>query len=96
MDDAAKLFSAARRMDPQMSKPIEIGDRVAYSAKFLRDTGQIAGVVPTMRGTVASCVVDDLTAVYWRLLKVVWDGGAWSHVLDANLARVGSPEMSIN
>lgn len=78
-----------------MSKPIEIGDRVAYSAKFLRDTGCLTGIKPTMRGTVASCVVDPLTAVYWNLLKVNWDGGTWSHVLAGNLARVGSPEMSL-
>lgn len=74
---------------------IKIGDRVAYSAEFLRDTGQITGPVPTMRGTVTAEVTDD---PHWRLLLVAWDRPAnrKSHVLDANLARVGSAAMSIN
>ncbi len=36
------------------SKPIQVGDRVAYSTIFLRSTGQYTGDVPFARGTVVS------------------------------------------
>jgi hypothetical protein len=34
------------------SQPIQVGDRVAYSAAFLRSIGAIAGDMPFARGTV--------------------------------------------
>lgn len=63
------------------------GDRVAYSADFLRSTGQQTGDVPFWCGKVL-----ETRQIGARTLVVVeWDhnpGDHW-HVLDSNLAHVG-------
>ena len=74
-----------------MSKPIEIGDRVAYSARFLRDTVQHTGNVPFARGVVVSILDGWLAVIFWQ--EALRGTG---RVNVGNLARVGSPEMSIN
>jgi hypothetical protein len=79
----------------QMKKQIEVGDKVAYSGQFLRDTGQQAGESGHMRGT----VIEVMGSPDWRLCVVAWKNGRQartSRVLDKNLARVGTPAMSVN
>lgn len=70
-----------------MSKknPIAIGDRVAFSAAFLRNTGQ-PYETSLMRGIVQT--TEDFGEN--RLCRVNWDRGCPSSVLATNLARVGS------
>jgi len=77
-----------------MSSPIQVGDHVAYSALWLRNTGQQASKddVGGWRGTVVFIFENP----NWRLCVVQWKDGHLSRVLDTNLARVGTPEMSIN
>ena len=73
-------------------RAIELGDRVAYSAAFLRSTGQHTGRVPFLRGTVRAVEGN----AHWRLCVIDWHDGTVGRVLDANLARAGSPAMSAN
>lgn len=69
-----------------------IGDRVAYSANWLRWTGNFAGELPQLRGAVV-----DITPMGGRdLVTVKWDHGEQWNVLNVNLARVGSAAMSAN
>ena len=69
-----------------------IGDKVAFSAAFLRSTGQFTGKVPKMRGTITA-----MTPMSGRALcAIAWDNGQETRALDSNLARVGSAEMSAN
>lgn len=64
---------------------INIGDRVALSAKFLRSIGDYSHASASKRGTVVSCEGTDS----WRLLGIEWDGDVDGprHVLDKNLVR---------
>lgn len=75
-------------------RDIRIGDRVAYSAAWLRSTGQVATTydIAGWRGTITSMLEFGPRA----LVTVKWDHGAEGKVLDANLARVGTPAMSAN
>ena len=52
------------------TQPIQVGDRVAYSKKFLQSTGQYAGDVPHARGTVTALkpLGTDVT-----LAEIAWD-----------------------
>lgn len=52
------------------TQPIQVGDRVAYSKRFLQSTGQYTGDVPHARGTVAALVPlgKDTT-----LAEIAWD-----------------------
>lgn len=97
-----------------MAKPnkLELGDRVAYAAKFLKNTGQFTGAGPQRRGTFQS---------YWTLdpqfARVMWDDFDQNaprlaeqygddYVADArehgqlvhanNVAKVGSPRFALN
>lgn len=72
-----------------MSKPLAVGDRVAFSAAFLRNTGQPFETAQ-MRGTVGQ--IDDIGGS--RLCRVTWNEGCPTSVLDSNLARVGSLAFS--
>lgn len=72
-----------------MSKPLAVGDRVAFSASFLRNTGQ-SFEAAQMRGTVGQ--IDDIGGSH--LCRVNWDEGCPTSVLDTNLARVGSLRFS--
>jgi hypothetical protein len=53
-----------------MTKIINVGDRVAFSAAFLRSTGQYTGDVPFLRGEVTGVSLDIPGC---RLLIVEWD-----------------------
>lgn len=72
-----------------MSAPIFAnGDRVRYSAQFLRNTGQLTGEVPFARGT----VVGTLEGPGYVLVRVTWDAPlldrlTW-RVLSTNLEKV--------
>jgi hypothetical protein len=69
------------------AKPLAVGDRVAFTAPFLRNTGQYTGDVPRARGTVAALVPLGDT----MLAEVDWntpDMPRRVHV--ANLCRVNS------
>jgi len=72
---------------------IQIGDRVGLSAKFLRSTGQFTGKAPARRGEVID--LEDMGSGL-QLAEIRWDDGDASRVLNANLARVGTKEMSAN
>jgi hypothetical protein len=52
------------------TQPIKVGDRVAYSKRFLQSTGQYTGDVPHARGTVTALqpVGKDMT-----LAEITWD-----------------------
>lgn len=66
----------------------QIGDRVAFSAEWLVNTGQQAGEVGHWRGK-----VENIHPLGERKLVVVrWDHGYVSQALDVNLAHVG-PNM---
>lgn len=75
-----------------MAKPhkFAIGDRVAFSAAFLRSTGQFAGRYPALRGDIVA--LDDLGGCVLALIQ--WKDGAESRVNVSNLARVGYPAMN--
>ena len=95
-----------------MSKPNKLigGDRVAYAARFLKNTGQFSGRAPQRRGTFVK---------YWaknpEFARVHWDDfdpkstaeqwgvdyvtDAIEHgqcVLATNIAKVGSPRFALN
>lgn len=79
-----------------MSRPIEIGDKVAYSADFLRDTVQQAS--PDDKGGWRGVVTAIDGGPDWRLCVVDWNDRqgrkiGQGRVLDKNLAREGSPQM---
>ena len=72
------------------ARKIECGDRVAFSATFLRSTGQFSGRVPALRGTVLE--IEDLGGC--TLALIGWQDGTESRANVANLARVGSAAMN--
>lgn len=75
-----------------MKKPIGVGDRVAYSAQFLRSTCQMTGTAGELRGEVIEIVEH---TPRFALATVKWDGIIdLAHINVANLARVGSAGMS--
>jgi hypothetical protein len=67
-----------------VTAPISIGDRVAYSREFLRNTAQHTGWAPFARGEVTGFV--ELSKGY-ILVEVRWDDGTGSNVLPVNLVR---------
>jgi hypothetical protein len=71
---------------------IQAGERVAFSAAFLRSTGQFSGRVPALRGDVLA--IDDLGGCKLALIR--WQDGTESRANVANLARIGSPAMNAN
>jgi hypothetical protein len=67
---------------------ITVGDRVGYSAAFLRSTGQYTGTAPFRRGVIQSI---DEPAPGFTLAQIQWDGESDpSSVNIKNLARVGT------
>lgn len=66
-------------------KVFKTGQRVAFSRAFLKSTGQIAGDVPFLRGTVQSCQpVGKL-----QLCSISWDGiEKAQNVLSCNLILI--------
>lgn len=90
---------------------LEPGDRVAYSAKFLKNTGQFTDDAGQRRGTFVKYWGDD------RVARVKWDdfedrapyyAKQWGQdyvddarehgqcVLAVNIAKVGSPRFASN
>lgn len=63
-----------------------IGDTVAYSAAFLRSTGQMTGRAGSRRGTIA----DFEGNRDWTLAIVEWRDGTLSRVNIHNLAKPGA------
>lgn len=74
-----------------MARKIEEGDEVAYSGEFLKSTGQHTGNIPAARGVVMSIVDGWLAVIFWQKAM-----RGTTSVNVANLARVGSPAMSVN
>ncbi len=72
-------------------KPTNIGDRVRYSAAFLRSAGLYTGKEAFRIGTVTSLVNHGGTFV---IAKVKWDDEPEyeTHVLASDLAVKGKPE----
>ena len=67
---------------------LTVGDRVGYSAVFLRNTGQYTGPAPSRRGVILHI---DEPAPGFGLARVKWDGEANpTSVNIKNLARVGT------
>jgi hypothetical protein len=65
--------------------PVEVGDRVCYSKKFLQSTGQYTGSAPMGRGIVTALVPLGSTT----LAEIEWnDADLPSRVNVANLSRV--------
>lgn len=63
---------------------INIGDRVAYRAAFLRSIGDYSGYSASKRGTVTAIVFPLHSGA---LLSVAWDDGFKSNVNSNNLIR---------
>jgi hypothetical protein len=70
-----------------MASTLKIGDRVGYSASFLRSTGLYAGEEPFMRGTVTA--FEDISQGF-VLAVVDWGHGHSRKVNVKNLARLGT------
>lgn len=69
---------------------VAVGDRVAYSAKWLRSTGQVASDIGHARGTVTAL---ESPTPNWTLATIQWENGDFPNkVLVSNLAKVG-PNM---
>lgn len=74
-----------------MSKKISIGDRVAYSAQFLRSIGCYGGDMAHARGTVSALLPFGerfLATIEWDLPDIP------AKVVTANLAKVGTSAMN--
>ena len=63
---------------------LKIGDRVAFSREFLRNTGQYTGWAPFARGEVIAHVELSKGHV---LARILWDSCQITNVLPANLVR---------
>ena len=90
---ADRIDTRARKAKA-MAKAINlaIGDKVAFSAAFLRSTGQFSGRAPALRGTITA--LDDLGGCV--LASIDWHDGTQSRANVKNLARVGSAAMNAN
>lgn len=64
-------------------KSVTIGDRVRYASAFLRNTGQVTGDVPFMRGRVIG--VKKLSSDGPVLVEIQWDSGETGRVIAPNL-----------
>lgn len=87
---------------------LHAGDRVAFAAKFLKNTGQFTGRAPQRRGTIVShdggfharVIWDDFSPIYAEkqygadyVAEVVTNGEL---VCAANVAKVGSARFACN
>lgn len=76
----------------KVKKTFSVGDRVAYSAVWLKSTGQYSGLYASLRGTVRA--VEPLGAV--QLVTIKWDGhDVASHYHDDGLGRVIAPNLTL-
>jgi hypothetical protein len=65
--------------------PLQLGDPVAYSSRFLKSTGQHTGDIPFARGTITGFTLMGKS----QLAEIAWDReGIPGKVLVANLSRV--------
>ena len=75
---------------------MKLGDNVAYSASFLRSTGQFTGALPLARGTATA--LDKFGGQGRALVTVKWHndycGEVPTKILDCNLAKVGTRAMN--
>src|SRR5262245_51484731 len=70
----------------ERARPIKVGDRVAYSAAFLQNTGQFAGDLPHAKGLVVGLVQLGETT----LAEIDWDTPEIPRRVNvANLCQVG-------
>lgn len=75
-----------------MTHTIQVGDRVAYSANWLRSTGNYAGILPQLRGTVVG--TEPFGAA--QLCTIAWDGyRAPSQYHDDGLGRVLAANLTL-
>ena len=74
-------------------RPIEVGDKVAYSASFLRSIAAYAGEMPHARG-----VVQELQTIGETTLAVIdWNNDEIPPKVNvANLARVGGRGFALD
>lgn len=71
--------------DPVYHAPLQPGDRVAYSSRFLKNTGQHTGDIPFARDTITLLTQMGNS----RLAHIDWDReGIPEKVLVSNLSRV--------
>jgi hypothetical protein len=73
----------------------EIGDRVAYSASFLKSTGQRTGDTPFLRGEIVSVEPfggHQLCTIRWELRGKPYPVASQYH--DDGLGRVISPNLT--
>jgi hypothetical protein len=76
----------------ERARKIEVGDQVAYSAAFLRSTGQIAGDAPHAKGEVIALIPLGSTT----LAEIEWDTPDLpTKVNVANLCHVGGQGYSV-
>lgn len=84
-------------MSAKPNKQIEVGDEVAYSAQYLRDTGQQSTVEDrgSWRGEVTGFMPAHAKPGEWRLAIVRWSHASWDPrtVNDKNLVVVGTRAM---
>lgn len=74
------------------SRPIAVGDKVAYSAAWLRSTGQFTGDLPHARGTVTDLKVLSADVV---LATVDWQNEEIPNRVNVrNLCRVNEKGFS--
>jgi hypothetical protein len=94
-----------------MKQSLQPGDRVAYSAKFLRNTCQFSGAAPQRRGSFVQYDPNGFGRVHWddEAQRIAEQEGQFadqdycneiaahgSLVHANNIAKVGSPRFSCN
>jgi hypothetical protein len=93
LTDGITLLYIIHTQEISMTKTqISIGDKVAYSAKFLRSIGEVTGTLAHGRGVVTAIKkYGDVS-----LAVIVWDCYAPERVNVSNLAKVGTAQMNAN
>ena len=82
------------KINMAMKNAPTIGDRVAYSANWLRSTGNYAGRLPFLRGEIIN--LEDLCKDF-TLAHVQWEGvDEPAKINIRNLAKVGTAAMNAN
>jgi hypothetical protein len=65
---------------------LAVGDRIAYSARFLKSIGAQTGELPQLRGEIRGFKKMGAKT----LVDIVWDDGSDSRALVGNIAKVGA------
>jgi hypothetical protein len=72
---------------------LQVGDRVQFSAKFLRSTAQYTGPVPFLKGTIKELQPLGAGKDPTVLATIDWDSDDWSGRVNVkNLKKVGQLE----